>query len=205
MLGDKNVLSINYNNENFEVSFNYKNIKNLYELVNDNPFTYINNFIEEKNEDKRNEYFINILYCLADTKLTLQEIEEIVKDTLVKTKLEFAISSVISVELNAEENEDNKKKDKKDASIKGDKLVDKNKEFNKWWNDCYFVAIYQLKLTLAEFLLSTPREILTLNKLHFNYQKNILIDSATTVLNAMYGNDKSEEKKKIVDLRDVFK
>lgn len=186
MLGEKSILNINYEDKLIEFQFNFRSLKNLWELTNENPIQYIVNFANSK--DKKNEMLVNIIYAFTDCQMTILEIKKMLKDDdSVKNKLLYLISQLIVFEISNEEESENQ-----EATINKDKNRDYNNEFIKFWNEKYFVATKILKMTEEEFLNSTVREIITMQSLDIKYKKSILVSTISDVFKAMNGETESD-------------
>lgn len=172
MLGEKYEIELKISDyETYKLEYNFRFLKNLFILLDQNPFEYLNNFLEEKDEDKKKQYYINIIYCMLNGKIEITKLIDIVNnldDTLL-----YSLLSMIVIEMNEEnifEKEENTAEDK------GNKENDTTQEFLKMWDFNYYVATVQLKMTKEEFLNSSPREIRTLTHLHRDFLKNIILE-----------------------------
>lgn len=205
MLGDNYKLDLTIEEEKKELYFNFQTLKNLYKLTQQNPFYYLQDFMFSKNRD---EFLGTILYCMANGDISLTNINSILEDVNVKNYLLLNMINIITVEFKSEYEEVNKESEKD-----SDEQVEKNdeeklKEFENYWNSCYFTATILLKKSEDEFYKMSVRELQTLAKYNKDFYKNVLIDTYVTVLNAKNGNYENERKEEVVNvgrLSDMFR
>ncbi|MDU1413440.1 MAG: hypothetical protein E6929_11570 [Clostridium sp.] len=184
MLGDKYKLDLKIGDNTKYLYFSYYTLKNLYKLLNKNPFTFLREFLKEDNKE---EYLATLIYCMASGKITLEDIDLVLEDEEVKNYLLINIIAIITVELkaenvenieNEEDNNDNENDNEDNDNNQG------NKEFEDYWNYSYYVSTVILNKSENEFLKMSPRELSTLAKYNIDYYKNILLDAYITVLKA---------------------
>lgn len=198
MLGDRYELNIKYNDKKYKLNINFKFLKNLNSLLqatksNEDVFSYINKYISS--DEKGNE--LDIIYCMLDGKIGLFELVEVINnldDLFLKSLKEFVV-----LEMNTEDIfEEDKEED-------DDPEEDKRK-FLRYWDNNYYIAIHQLNMSYNKFLNSSPREILTLGKLHGDFYKNIIIKRDIAIAKAKANANEVEKEKvvKVTRLRDLF-
>lgn len=200
MLGDKYKLDLKIGDSTKFLYFSYYTLKNLYNLLNYNPFSYLREFLKAEEKDN---YLATLIYCMASGNITLNDIDLVLKDEEVKNYLLINIIAIITLELkaeNIEDEEDNNNENDNDDNNEG------NKEFEDYWNYSYYVASVILNKNENEFLKMSPRELNTLAKYNKNYYKNILLDTYITVLKARNesGEDKKEEVITATRFKDIF-
>lgn len=202
MLGDNYKLDLTIGEEKKELYFNYQTLKNLYKLTQQNPFYYLQDFMFSKDRD---EFLPTIIYCMANGDISLTDIEMILDDKEIKNYFLLNVINIITIEFKSEYEEENKASEKDDEKVEKTE-EEKLKEFESYWNYCYFTSMIKLKKREDEFYKMSPRELTTLNKLNSNYYKNILIDTYVTILNAKNGNaqDEKEEVISVGRLSDMF-
>lgn len=205
-------MNLKYDNKDRELCFNFRTIKNIFTLTQENPFDFLQKFI--KAEDK-SEVMLVILYCMLDAKVSLEEINTtILSDINIKTQILLELINLINLEINGEiieetssEDSLNNNNDKNTETTK----IDMIKIFEGWWNYNYYIATIQLKMSQEDFYNSSLREIKTLDKLNFDYNKNVLLDTYLTVVKAQNNsnnsasiNQKDSNKRKVSSLDDLF-
>lgn len=209
MLGDRCVLDLTIGKEKKELYFNFQTLKNLYTLTQKNPFYYLKDFMESENRD---EFLGTIIYCMANGDITLENINEVINNREAKNYLLLNTINIISIELTSElknEEENNNDKDNKNDNDDQEEKTEEEqlKEFENFWNYCYFTATVKLNKSEEEFYNMSPRELKTLDKYNSNYYKNILIDTYITVLEAKNIEGEKElkvSKKNNVRFKDLF-
>lgn len=199
MLGERYDLKLKYNNQEYKLNINFKFLKNLNVLLNtvqseEDVFTFIKKYIE--NDDKGKE--LDIIYCMLDGEIHLLNLIEVKDnlDELFLKKLKDFIRIEMSIEdIFEEEIEENIE----------DELEEEDKNFIRYWNYNYYMAIHQLGMNYNKFLNSSPREILTLGKIHGDFYKNIIIKRDIEITKAkLNANIENEEVTKVTRLRDLF-
>lgn len=201
MLGVKYKLDITINDIDRELYFNYQFLKNLYVLTNCNPLYYI----QELSKENMDDYLATILYCMSNGSISLDYIDDILQDDEVKSHLLLEFIRISRTELTSEYEEVNDDNENKEVSEE-----DKLKQFEQYWNYCYYTATTQLHKTEKEFLAMTPRELKTLSMYDSNYFKNILLSAYIDVIKSKNGNSESgySEEEEVVTVnrvRDLFK
>lgn len=206
MLGDKYELEIKYNNESYKLKFTFKFLKNLYNMMNVNPLSYIKDFLNCKDENMKN-YCIPILYSMLNGNIQYEKVIDITKEL----NNEFILDMLFLVSIEIKE-EDIFDKEEDDSEEEHDENSNEDiKEFIKFWDANYYAAIYQLNMSEEKFLNSSPREIRTLMKLHKNFLKGIILDRDIDIVKAknkanenyIY-NGKVEKVQKVSRMRDLF-
>jgi hypothetical protein len=203
MLGDNYLLELSINDEERELKFDFRFLRNLNSLLresnsNCSPIDYIDNFIKAEDKEK---YYIDILYCMLNGEISLEDLQEIIEK--VKENLFPVLFMLIVTEWRVEdifENEEN------DSEEEAEKESNEN-EFLRFWDSNYYNAIYQLNMTEEEFLNSSPREIGTLNKLNAEYYKNIILQRDMVIQNTRKKANEYGEKEEIIEgtrLKDMF-
>jgi len=208
MLGDSYVINFKIDKKHKELYFNFQTLKNLYKLTKQNPFNYLQDFMNSENKD---DFLGSIIYCMANGDITLEDINDVINNKKVKNYLLLNIINMIYVELTSEfkdEEENNNDKDNKNDNDKQEEKIEEEKlqEFENFWNYCYFTATVKLNKDEEEFYLMSPRELKTLDKYNSNFYRNILIDTYITIINAKNGNgeNKKEEVVNVARLSDMF-
>lgn len=199
MLGYNYKLDLTIDKEKKELYFNFQTLKNLYTLTQKNPFYYLKEFMESENRD---EFLGTIIYCMANGDITLEDINEVINNKKVKNYLLLDIINMVSIESTNEfkDEEENNNDNKNDNDDQEEKTEEEQlKEFEDFWNYCYFTATVKLNKSEEEFYLMSPRELKTLDKYNSNYYKNILIDTYITISKAK-NTDKEDEAEEVVNV-----
>jgi len=199
MLGYNYKLDLTIDKEKKELYFNFQTLKNLYTLTQKNPFYYLKEFMESENRD---EFLGTIIYCMANGDITLEDINEVINNKKVKNYLLLDIINMVSIESTNEfkDEEENNNDNKNDNDDQEEKTEEEQlKEFEDFWNYCYFTATVKLNKSEEEFYLMSPRELKTLDKYNSNFYKNILIDTYITIANAK-NTDKEDEAEEVVNV-----
>lgn len=194
MLGDKYKLDLRIGDNTKYLYFSYYTLKNLYKLLNKNPFSYLREFLKA---EKKDDYLATLIYCMTTGNISLGDIDLVLEDEEIKNYLLINIIAIITVELKAENIENEEDNNDNEDNNEG------NKEFEDYWNYSYYVATVSLNKSENEFLKMSPRELNTLAKYNKDYYKNILLDTYITVLKAR--NKSSEDKKEEVITATRFK
>ncbi len=204
MLGYNYKLDLTIDKEKKELYFNFQTLKNLYTLTQKNPFYYLKDFMESENRD---EFLGTIIYCMANGDITLEDINEVINNKKVKNYLLLDIINMVSIESTSEfKDEENNNDNKNDNDDQEEKTEEEQlKEFEDFWNYCYFTATIKLNKSEEEFYLMSPRELKTLDKYNSNFYKNILIDTYITISKAKNSNkeDEAEEVVSVARFRDI--
>lgn len=207
MLGDKYELELRYENKIYKLKFTFRFLKNLYNMVNVNPLTYVRNFLNSNNLEESKNYCISILYSMLNGRIEYEKLITIVKEL----DNEFLLDMLFLVSIEIKEEDIFDKEDPNNSSD-DDSSDDDIKEFIKFWDINYYVSIYQLNMNEEEFLDSTPREIRTLTKLHKNFLKGIILDRDIDIAKAknkaseeyIFHKGKVEKVQKVSRMRDLF-
>lgn len=206
MLDDKYLLELSIDGEIKELSFNFRFLKNLYSLLkqsgtNSSPIKFIDDFI--KAEDKEG-YYIDILYCMLNGEINLEDLQEIIGQ--VKESLFPVLYTLIVVEWRVEDIFENEENDNLESEE--DENIDYEKEFVRFWDSNYYNAIYQLHMNEDEFLNCSPRKLGTLNRLHTEYYKNIILQRDIAMQKARNevseDNRDNEKVERCSRMRDIF-
>lgn len=205
MLGYNYKLDLTIDKEKKELYFNFQTLKNLYRLTQKNPFYYLKDFMESENRD---DYMGTIIYCMANGDITLEDINEVINNKKVKNYLLLDIINMVSIESTNEfkDEEENNNDNKNDNDDQEEKTEEEQlKEFEDFWNYCYFTATIKLNKSEEEFYLMSPRELKTLDKYNSNFYKNILIDTYITISKAKNSNkeNEAEEVVSVARFRDI--
>lgn len=204
MLGNKYTINLTIEDEEKELYFNYQFLKNLYGLTQINPFYYIQDFVSAKD---KYDYLGTIIYCMCNGDISLSNINLLLEDKDIKTNLIIKLICIFNIELVSECKEENENESDNYNEVVEKSEDDKNKEFENYWNSCYFTATILLKKTEDEFYKMSVRELQTLAKYNKEFYKNVLIDTYVTVLNAKNGNTKNNKKEEVINvgrLSDMF-
>ena len=205
MLGYNYKLDLTIDKEKKELYFNFQTLKNLYTLTQKNPFYYLKEFMESENRD---EFLGTIIYCMANGDITLEDINEVINNKKVKNYLLLDIINMVSIESTNEfkDEEENNNDNKNDNDDQEEKTEEEQlKEFEDFWNYCYFTATIKLNKSEEEFYLMSPRELKRLYKYNSNFDKNIVIDTYITISKAKNSNkeNEAEEVVSVARFRDI--
>lgn len=201
MLGNKYKLDLKIGDNKKTLYFSYYTLKNLYTLLNKNPFSYLREFLKAEEKD---DYLATLIYCMTTGNITLEDINSALEDEEAKKYLLLNIIAIITVELKAENSVNEEDNNESDDNEENDDN-EGNKEFEDYWNYSYYVATVILNKNENEFLKMSPRELNTLAKYNKDYYKNILLDTYITVLKARNDNDGEKDKEEKVITATRFK
>lgn len=206
MLGDKINFTISYGEKEYILEFTVKALKNIFTFTGENPFYYLQEFIKATDIEDIKLYITQLIICITDAELDVFDIAENVITDENLFSLKYGLINLIQMELKSEIKEDINKKDNEGNNevikVKEETEQDKVDNFIKWFNDIYYIAIYQLNMNYEEFMSSTVRELKTLEKFHRNFYKECLLSAYIDVMKSRNKSDKKEleeNKKTIAD------
>ena len=203
MLGDKVNFTISYDDKEHILEFTIKALKNIFTFTGENPFYYLQDFTKATEIEEIKLYITQLIICITDGELDVFDIAENVITNENLFSLKYGLINLIQMELKSEIR---KKIDKEEldnnevAEVKEETEKDKIDNFIKWFNDMYYMAIYQLNMSYEEFMYSTVRELKTLEELHRNFYKECLLSAYVDVMKSRNRSDKNEleERKKAI-------
>lgn len=176
MLGETIDFKITVNEKTVILNLTMQTLKNIYRLSGYSPFEFIQNFIQ-CDEKELNQYLIQLVLCLSNMEISLENLVELItEDNAVYLKDQLMI--LINHELVSEIEQNMSDEDVQTESSKQKKI----QNWIQWFNYLYYVARCQLKMSEESFYESTPRELKTLESLHKNFEKNILLASYVDVM-----------------------
>ncbi|MTP79651.1 hypothetical protein GMB70_13425 [Turicibacter sanguinis] len=178
MLGETIDFKITINEETVILNLTMRTLKNIYRLAGCSPFEFIQDFIQ-CNEKELNQYLIQLVLCLSDMEIPLENLVELItEENAVSLKEQLVILINHELVSEVEQNMDFSEEDSQTELSKQKKV----QNWIQWFNYFYYVARYQLKMSEESFYKSTPRELKTLESLHKNFEKNILLGSYVEVM-----------------------
>lgn len=203
MLGDKVNFTIKYDENEYILEFTIKALKNIFTFTGENPFYYLKDFIKSKDIEDIKLYITQLIICITDGELDVFNISENVITDENLFSLKYGLINLIEMELKSEIKKEIDKEDQENYEIievKKETEKEKVDNFLKWFNDIYYMAIYQLDISYEEFMGSTVRELKTLEHLHRNFYKECLLSAYVDIMKSRNRSDKKEiqEYKKTV-------
>lgn len=190
MLGETIDFKITVKEETVILNLTMRTLKNIYRLSGRSPFEFIQDFIQ-CDEKELNQYLIQLVLCLSDMEIPLENLVELITEgnaVSLKDQLIMLVNHELVSEV--EQNMDFSEEDAQTESSKEKKV----QNWIQWFNYFYYVARYQLKMSEESFYESTPRELKTLESLHKNFEKNILLGSYVEVMKSRQDASTSKHK-----------
>lgn len=206
MLGDKVNFTISYDNKEYILEFTIRTLKNILTFTGENPFYYLQDFIKATDVEDIKTYITQLIICITNGELDVFDIAENVITDENLFSLKYGLISLIQMELKSEIKDDINENDPKEIDeikeVKERNEKDKVEDFIKWFNDIYYIAIYQLNMDYEEFMCSTVRELKTVEQLHRNFYRECLLSAYIEVMKSRNKSEKKEleeHKKSIAD------
>ena len=181
MLGETIDFKITVKEETVILNLTMRTLKNIYRLSGRSPFEFIQDFIQCDEKE----------LCLSDMEIPLENLVELITEgnaVSLKDQLIMLVNHELVSEV--EQNMDFSEEDAQTESSKEKKV----QNWIQWFNYFYYVARYQLKMSEESFYESTPRELKTLESLHKNFEKNILLGSYVEVMKSRQDASTSKHK-----------
>lgn len=198
MLGERIDFKITIDDATVILNLNMKTLKNIHQLTGYSPFEFIQDFIC-CDETELNQYLIQLVMALSNMDITLEKLVELITDEN-SIPLKEQIMLLINYEMVAEieQKTDFAEIDHQSEPFEKDKV----QNWIRWFNYFYYFARYQLKMSEESFYESTPRELKTLESLHKDFEKNILLGAYVEV---MKSHQESSASKNTLDASSVRK
>lgn len=193
MLGlKKNEISVKIKDNTYKFSLDFRTIKYIVEIFEEDYFTVISRFYGIHNI----EYLSNLLYCMCHKKLKKDDIiQYLLASRLTQIDLYMAIYSLIEIENNSEYKKPKKivkkQQEQQEEETEEYEQLTMMEQFEQWWNKCYYFALVKLNWSEIKFFNSTPRQLQTLIDIDVSMNKDILIGS-----NIEFENMKAEAQMK---------
>ncbi|MDB8575606.1 hypothetical protein [Turicibacter sanguinis] len=178
MLGETIDFKITVKEETVILNLTMRTLKNIYRLSGRSPFEFIQDFIQ-CDEKELNQYLIQLVLCLSDMEIPLENLVELITEenaVIMKEQLMILINHELVSEM--EQRTDSSEEEEQSEPSKQKKI----QNWIQWFNYLYYVARCQLNMSEESFYESTPRELKTLESLHKNFEKNILLASYVDVM-----------------------
>lgn len=194
MIIDKYSFTIKLDDRELNLRLNFRALKNLYKLTNESPLQWLSDFLGGNDDVETVKYqCIELIYCMLDGDISLFTLGELVStDNIIA--IFNGLAKAIELELKGETI---KNKDDNYSSDDGDDNEEEDKIYlwNIFFNNSYYIAIYELGKSEDEFLDMSVRELKTLDYFRREYKKNILLDAYITVQKSKNKSDERQVEK----------
>ena len=192
MIIDKYSFIIKLDDRELNLRLNFRALKNLYKLTNESPLQWLSDFLGGNDDVEIVKYqCIELIYCMLDGDISLFTLGELVStDNIIA--IFNGLAKAIELELKGEIIKD---KDDNYSSDDDDEEEDKIYLWNIFFNNSYYIAIYELGKSEDEFLDMSIRELKTLDYFRREYKKNILLDAYITIQKSKNKSDERQVEK----------
>lgn len=192
MIIDKYSFIIKLDGKELKLRLNFRALKNLYKLTNESPLQWLSDFLGGNDDVEIVKYqCIELIYCMLDGDISLFTLGELVStDNIIA--IFNGLAKAIELELKGEIIKD---KDDNYSSDDDDEEEDKIYLWNIFFNNSYYIAIYELGKSEDEFLDMSIRELKTLDYFRREYKKNILLDAYITIQKSKNKSDERQVEK----------
>ena len=194
MIIDKYSFTIKLDDRELNLRLNFRALKNLYKLTNESPLQWLSDFLGGNDDVETVKYqCIELIYCMLDGDISLFTLGELVStDNIIA--IFNGLAKAIELELKGETI---KNKDDNYSSDDGDDNEEEDKIYlwNIFFNNSYYIAIYELGKSEDEFLDMSVRDLKTLDYFRREYKKNILLDAYITVQKSKNKSDERQVEK----------
>lgn len=192
MIIDKYSFTIKLDDRELNLRLNFRALKNLYKLTNESPLQWLSDFLGGNDDVETVKYqCIELIYCMLDGDISLFTLGELVStDNIIA--IFNGLAKAIELELKGEIIKD---KDDNYSSDDDDEEEDKIYLWNIFFNNSYYIAIYELGKSEEEFLDMSIRELKTLDYFRKEYKKNILLDAYITIQKSKNKSDERQVEK----------
>ena len=192
MIIDKYSFIIKLDGKELKLRLNFRALKNLYKLTNESPLQWLSDFLGGNDDVEIVKYqCIELIYCMLDGDISLFTLGELVStDNIIA--IFNGLAKAIELELKGEIIKD---KDDNYSSDDDDEEEDKIYLWNIFFNNSYYIAIYELGKSEDEFLDMSIRELKTLDYFRREYKKNILLDTYITIQKSKNKSDERQVEK----------